>query len=134
MKTRIGFVSNSSSSSFVVIGKRVISLDEAVELSKKGHTVIAELDDCGHSGDVEDFIFRITEETAAILRNSRMLTWRQPTYVDVSTEVKDSLDNVVITEKQRSDGSRIWFFDKDDSAPGLRLDEEAMEMIKDWAC
>ncbi len=133
MKIRIGFVSNSSSSSFVVIGKRVISLDEAVELSKNGHTVIAELDDCGHSGDVEDFIFRITEETAEILKNSKRTAYQKPTYIDVSRIVGESDDCVEISEDDRNGGNRIWFFEKDDSAPGLRLDDDAVEMVKEWA-
>lgn len=133
MKTRVSFVSNSSSSSFVVIGKPVISLDEAVELSKNGHTVIAELDDCGHSGDVEDFIFRITEQTAEILKNSKRTAYQKPAYIDVSRIVGESDDYVEISEDDHNDGSRIWFFDKDDSAPGIRLDDDAVEMVKEWA-
>ena len=133
MKTRVSFVSNSSSSSFVVIGKPVASLDKAVELSKNGHTVIAELDDCGYSGDVEDFIFRITEETARILSVSNRTEYHKPIYIDVSRVIGESDDLVEISEVDHNDGSRIWFFDKDDSAPGLRLDDDAVEMVKEWA-
>jgi hypothetical protein len=52
MKKRIGFVSNSSSSSFVFIGRR-IDIKEAEELIKSGkNNIIADTNQSGGDGDI----------------------------------------------------------------------------------
>ena len=62
MKIRNGFVSNSSSSSFIVIGRKIYNHDVKKEV-QKGKDIYC-IGDC--FGDGEDF-FQITDEMARIL-------------------------------------------------------------------
>jgi len=129
MKIRFSHVSNSSSSSFIVIGSEVDGIDAALELSRQeGKVVIAEFDGRGTSGDCGDFICQVTDQTAGWLRNQ----WcsEEAKFIDVG-RCFDEYDDVVIGEGDKD--RRIWFFDLDDSAPGLGVSDKELKMIKEWA-
>ena len=70
MKTRAGYVSNSSSSSFIVYG-RELDYHEAVELmADKDNNVVCILNKKGTSGEGEDFVFRMTSHRMDILEGN----------------------------------------------------------------
>jgi hypothetical protein len=68
MKIRNGFVSNSSSSSFVIIGKRISTPLKALQSGKK---VLVYVDGGGTSGEAEDWAMFLDKETYAILQGSK---------------------------------------------------------------
>ena len=70
MRIRNGYVSNSSSSSFIVYG-RELDYHEAVELmADKDNNVVCILDKKGTSGEGEDFVFRMTSHRMGILEGN----------------------------------------------------------------
>ena len=70
MRIRNGYVSNSSSSSFIVYG-RELDYHEAVELmADKDNNVVCILDKKGTSGEGEDFVFRMTSHRMDILKGN----------------------------------------------------------------
>ena len=62
MRSRLGYVSNSSSSSFVVYGDEAGSLDEALGWIGGGEKVICVSENSGHSGENADVVFTLTPE------------------------------------------------------------------------
>ena len=67
MKVRNGYVSNSSSSSFIVIGERIKDPWKALKSGKK---VMAYVPGGGTSGEAEDWSMFVDEETLTILTDS----------------------------------------------------------------
>lgn len=64
MKIRCSYVSNSSSSSFVALGREVNS---PVALLNKGETVMLYVEGAGTSGDAEDWAMILNQGTWSIL-------------------------------------------------------------------
>ena len=62
MKTRNGFVSNSSSSSFIIFYDEVSSASEIGKLLARDAKVWVLGDQCGHSGECADDCFTLTKE------------------------------------------------------------------------
>ena len=70
MRIRNGYVSNSSSSSFIVYG-RELDYHEALELmADKHNNVVCILNKKGTSGEGEDFVFRMTNHRMDILESN----------------------------------------------------------------
>ena len=67
MLIRNGYVSNSSSSSFVVYGFEVDSFKKAKELVFSGKEVYCVEQGGGWSGDCGDFVFKLTNERCELL-------------------------------------------------------------------
>lgn len=67
MRIRTGFVSNSSSSSFLVFGEELADFNEMLREVRSGGGVIAVVQNAGDSGDVADIVLRITLERAEFL-------------------------------------------------------------------
>lgn len=68
MKTRFGYVSNSSSSSFVVYGNKLNTREELEAALAAGRNVVMAVECGGSSGDNGDFIARITPERYALMK------------------------------------------------------------------
>lgn len=68
MKTRFGYVSNSSSSSFVVYGNKLGTAEEIESALAAGRNVVMAVECGGSSGDNGDFIARITPERYALMK------------------------------------------------------------------
>lgn len=68
MKTRFGYVSNSSSSSFVVYGNKLDTMEEIEAAVAAGRNVVMAVECGGSSGDNGDFIARITPERYALMK------------------------------------------------------------------
>jgi len=64
MRIRASYVSNSSSSSFIAIGRRITSPEK---LLKQGATVMLYVKGAGTSGDAEDWSMILSEGTWSIL-------------------------------------------------------------------
>lgn len=67
MKIRIGYVSNSSSTSFVIIGKLIY---DPLERIRAGARVMAVGYSCGRSGDVADWCMELDENSYNVLTSS----------------------------------------------------------------
>ena len=68
MKQRFGYVSNSSSSSFVVYGNKLSTREELEAAVAAGRNVVMVVECGGSSGDNGDFVARITPERYALMK------------------------------------------------------------------
>lgn len=68
MKTRSGYVSNSSSTSFLVYGRDVVEWSKALKWIEEGKRVICVDEGTGTSGDSADFVFDLTPERYALMK------------------------------------------------------------------
>ena len=119
MKVRINYVSNSSSSSFIVYGKKLDYYD-ALELMKE-NSVICILDRQGISGEVEDFVFEMTDGRLKKLEKNG---------IDVSNGefilVMEKWDNgeEIMDVLQPLTGGRFFEVTKDESSPNTLKDND----------
>ena len=112
MKIRIGYVSNSSSSSYIVYGRK-IDLREAVELMDERH-VICVVPGAGTSGDAADFVFRMMSGRMKHLKGTNL--GDKAYYIDVMHEF-DCDDCGMVVVGKRLEGGRTFDIDKDESSP-----------------
>ncbi len=80
MKIRNGYVSNSSSSSFVVVGKKINSPEKAL---RQGKNVMVYVPAGGSSGEAEDWSMFLTRETLQMLYDSKWFNSRKYTFIEV---------------------------------------------------
>ena len=114
MKTRLNFVSNSSSSSSIVYGS-VVNYDDIGELIKdENNNIMCILDSQGTSGDVADFVFRVTPERLKIL-NDNGIKIDDGQFINVIKEWYNDGEVVAIDEPLA--GGRIFEVEKDYSSP-----------------
>ena len=132
MKIRAGYVSNSSSSSFLVYGQRTKDFDKVGEWLREGKKVIGVDRRGGSSGDCEDFVFVVTEERYDLLKNCvSSLKSREVEYIStVFTIVEHRFDERV--EMPSLSGGRFYRYNRDYSSPSTDAvdDEKFVEWTK----
>ena len=116
MKVRLNYVSNSSSSSFIVYG-RELDYHEAVELmADKDNNVMCILDKKGTSGEGEGFVFRMTSHRMDILKGNGIdIEKMKGRYLLAMKEWRNNGGVLDITEPLT--GGRVFEIRKDNSSP-----------------
>lgn len=132
MKKRGGYVSNSSSSSFIVYGT-VCDFDDIARILDKGMEVICVDFGAGTSGDCADFVFSMTKERLALLERHKDTIRRKGICIickwfSVSEEMYDekmSIPDLI--------GGKFFDFSMDYNSPSTDSidDEDFVEWIKD---
>ena len=123
MRTRNGYVSNSSSSSFIVYGRELDYYEALDEMADDEKNVICILDHKGTSGEVEDFVFRMTDHRMNMLeKNGIDVEQMDGRYVLVMKEWFNDGGVMDITEPLT--GGRIFEVRKDDSSPCTDSDRD----------
>ena len=132
MKNRIGYVSNSSSSSFLVYGLQTEMFDDIEEWLNEGRTVYCIDEHAGTSGDCEDFVFKMTRERFELLKQykDKMMNDRCVDIICADSAWIECLDE--IKEHPELSGGMFFHFYKDYSSPHTDAvdDEDFMEWIK----
>ena len=131
MKKRGGYVSNSSSSSFIVYGT-VCDFDDIARILDKGMEVICVDFGAGTSGDCADFVFSMTKERLALLERHKDTIRRKEVgiickWFSVSEEMYDekmSIPDLI--------GGKFFDFSMDYNSPSTDSidDEDFVEWIK----
>ena len=121
MKVRLNYVSNSSSSSFIVYG-RELDYHEAVELmADKDNNVMCILDKKGTSGEGEDFVFRMTSHRMDILKGNGIdIEKMKGRYLLAMKEWRNNGRVLDIAEPLT--GGRVFEIRKDNSSPASDSD------------
>lgn len=131
MKKRDGYVSNSSSSSFIVYGT-VCDFDDIARILDQGMEVICVDFGAGTSGDCADFVFSMTKERLALLERHKDTIRRKGIgifckWFSVSEEMYDekmSIPDLI--------GGKFFDFSMDYNSPSTDSidDEDFVEWIK----
>lgn len=117
MKIRTNYVSNSSSSSFCIIGNLV---KEPISSLKNGKKVWVYVEHGGTSGENEDWAMELNYETYDILNRSKWIQNKNPLYIESVENVSCDWDkkcfdnNLNITKSVKGN---IFAFNIDDSSP-----------------
>ena len=131
MKTRTNYVSNSSSSSFVVYGT-ICDFEDIAKTLDQGREVICVECGAGTSGDCADFVFNMTKERLALLEKYKdIIRHKGIEIICKSFSVsEDRCDERLSMPDLR--GGQFFDFDMDYSSPKTdRIDDEDfVEWIK----
>ena len=117
MKIRNGFVSNSSSSSFVIVGREIKNPVQALKENKR---VFVYIPGAGTSGDVEDWGMYIDNESYQLLKNSKWFdSWLpEVIYFECSNDYQEDKDeNEKINILNDITNQQIFAFERDYSSP-----------------
>ncbi len=138
MRYRLNYISNSSSSSFVVYGRAVDSFKQACRLVDEGRTIYCVHFGAGWSGDSEDFVFKLTKERYELLLKSHDFMYE--TIHDI--QIIDTDFVIVGDDKREADkpihvpelkGGMVYAFDRDDkSAWTDSVDDEHFTQWLEW--
>lgn len=132
MKIRNGYVSNSSSSSFCIVGKEI---DNPLERIKDGKKVWIIVENGGNSGECEDWAMELNLETFEILKKSKWYKSHQE--YSVFIEANDNAvvewdsnegDNVLKVEKDIDEC--VFAFNRDYSSPDNK--KELIDFLEDF--
>ena len=129
MKTRNGYVSNSSSSSFLVYGNEC-DFNEIESRIEEGKNVICADYGGGFSGDCADFVFKMTKERLELLKPYFGILRRRGVSI---ISVDFSLIEDYFDEKTRIPalkGGKFFEYSRDYSSP--HTDSVDDEDFKDW--
>lgn len=114
MKIRMNYVSNSSSSSFVIIGQEITDINNFLKGEKDIYVCI---ENGGSSGDCADWIMKLTKESYEILIKSKWFNFHKDRARFFENEScfidKDELLNI---EKDMKE-VEIFSFNRDYSSP-----------------
>lgn len=117
MKIRMNYVSNSSSSSFIIIGIRINNPLKAI---KEGKKVIVHIESGGTSGDAEDWSMELNEESYELLKNSKYFKNREDRAIYFEADVNACMDDnneEILHVLNDIKGKEIFYFDRDYSSP-----------------
>lgn len=133
MKIRSGYVSNSSSSSFCVVGRQIDNPDTHIELGRK---VMVIVEAGGTSGENEDWSMLLNKEAYNILNKSRWFNSNKDyscvrfilCNTDARMEYDDNLhEDVLICAHDVEDS--VYVFDRDYSSPDTN--EELINFLEE---
>ncbi len=127
MKIRVGFVSNSSSSSCFFYG-RSLAWKEVEALVKEGLRVVGVNEGGGRSGDVEDFIFDLSLDCLQFLKKAKNLHERFRFFLVDKELTEDDEESFSLQEDLT--GGELFYFRRDYSSPHGK--ERSLEGLKDW--
>ena len=132
MKIRICFVSNSSSSSFVIFGKRITNPLASI---KNGKRVFVHLDGGGTSGEAEDWGMWIDEECLNLLEKSNWFKrFSNPDYFECSNgfeEDKKEYDRIIVSDDIKE--QQIFAFNRDYSSPNnIKQLKKFLKDVERW--
>lgn len=131
MKMRDGYVSNSSSSSFVVVGKET---KNPLALLHNGKRVMVYVPGGGSSGEAEDWSMFLTEEALKMLNESKWFKSMEHKFfeVDGADNFEYNTEYNTVKIKKPVKGTLIAF-DRDYSSPDS-IDElkEFLEREDSW--
>lgn len=119
MKIRLNYVSNSSSSSFVIVGKRI---DNPKNRIKEDKNILVYIEGCGTSGDVGDWIIPCTEEIYTIIQHHNWFKfYAKPIYFEcpdsVNMQYDDDFKEHVLNVTEDASDMEILCCNKDYSCP-----------------
>ena len=116
MKIRTGFVSNSSSSSFVIVGHKTKKPLEAI---KEGKKIFVYIEGAGISGEAEDWGMFLDDDGYKMLTESRWFKRRedQAIFFEVSKAIEAGEDEGILKVKEDIEGEEIFAFYRDYSSP-----------------
>ena len=130
MKIRTGYVSNSSSSSFVVYGTVVTTFAELKRLLEKGESVVCVDTGGGTSGEAQDFVFNATPERIQEIEKKYRGQKNLPFYAIQKDYIVLEDDEEIDMSLPESRGHRLFRFKKDYSSPVT--DGVDDEHFQDW--
>ena len=119
MKIRTSYVSNSSSSFFIILGNTTTNPLQSI---KDGKNVIVYIEACGTSGDVGDWCINLTPEIYDIITNHKWFKpYAKPIYYELAegTSViydEEKHDDILIVDNNVSN-AELFAFNKDYSCP-----------------
>lgn len=118
MKKRIGYVSNSSTSSFLIYGNRIDTLEEAKKLCEDSNNkVMCILEGMGMSGDCGDFAFTMTSERLELLKKHRFSLEENKYRARFFLVIKQWRDDEQFVVDKPLHGGSLFFVEKDYSSP-----------------
>ena len=128
MKARLGYVSNSSSSSFLVYGNRIKDEDALERAFDEGRHVIC-VDECGGtSGDVAACVFDVTRERYDIIK--RMLDHFFDSQLKLIDATACAYPEDTLIELSNCRDGRLFYFDRDENSP--QSDSLKDEYFRSW--
>lgn len=120
MKARNGYVSNSSSSSFIIVGRKINNPLQAIRQGKK---VLVYVECGGTSGEAEDWAMYLDEETYDILIRSRWFNERKAEFWESNDNISVDYDpeggDDIMTVNAESEGT-LFAFNRDYSSPNSK--------------
>jgi hypothetical protein len=125
-------VSNSSSSSFCIVGKEI---DNPLERIKNGKKVWVIVEGGGNSGECEDWAMELNLETFEILMKSKWYKHNQEysAFIEASDNAiveydSNKCDNILSVEKDIDEC--VFAFNRDYSSPDNK--EELIDFLEDY--
>ena len=131
MKSRFGYVSNSSSSSFLVYGVPTEDFDDVKQWLDEGRKVYCIDEGAGASGDCADFVFLVTPERYELLgQYKKELEKRHVAVICADFVGVECLDEV--KEHGGLSGGMFFHYYRDYKSPSTDSvdDEDFVEWIK----
>ncbi len=121
MKTRSSYVSNSSSSSFIIYGTPAVTFDEVKQWLADGEEVFAVAENEGSSGDCADVVVKMTENRLDAIMEMHGGRKKLPFHFIKKIYVFKSEDDVSFPD---SNSGCLFCFDRDYSSPKDDDDDE----------
>lgn len=119
MKIRTSYVSNSSSSSFVILGRYITG--DIKKLLEEGKEIFVIVEEGGTSGDCEDWIMKLDEASYSKLNKSAWFKRQEPKYILSEVPVLSRWDDEEGFDKlsvlNDAENVSILYFDRDYSSP-----------------
>lgn len=131
MKKRSGYVSNSSSSSFIVYGTDC-DFDDIAGILDQGMKVICVDYGAGTSGDCADFVFSMTKERLALLEKHKdIIRHKGVVIICKSFSVSEEMCEEILSIPDLI-GGKFFDFSRDYNSPSTDSidDEDFVEWIK----